>query len=172
MIPTMPDSRSTMGQHALLAEDPVLDQGIYVLCIRLREPVNLRAGALPERRYSSGIYWYVGSAQRHLRSRLRRHLRTDKPLRWHVDHFLILPETRIEAVFVKPADKSQECATARNLSRHGDAVPRFGASDCPCLSHLIHTREDTARTAEEALQERGFTRIPCAVPETDRDNRP
>ena len=160
----MPQPRSAANQQALLQRDPGLDQGIYVLCIRLSEPVNLRAGALPERRYSSGIYWYAGSAQRHLRSRLRRHLRRDKPLRWHVDYFLALPETRIEAVFVKPADKSQECATAHRLNSHGDPVPRFGASDCRCPSHLIHTPEDDARAVADALRERGFDRIPCTSP--------
>jgi Uri superfamily endonuclease len=137
--------------------------GIYALRIRLSYPVHLTVGALPLRRYDPGTYWYVGSAQKNLRSRLSRHLKADKPLRWHIDYFLATPQTRIESVLTKPADKSLECEAARLVSLHGDPIPRFGASDCRCPAHLLHTRENTARAAEKLLLERGFVRTPTLL---------
>ncbi len=156
----MPRPRNNTPQADACPCLPEPDQGIYVLRIRLSAPLELTVGALPKRHHDPGTYWYVGSAQRNLQSRISRHLKTDKKLRWHIDHFLANPEARIEAVFAKPAAKSQECATARSLGHHGEPVPRFGASDCRCSAHLIHTTGNATQAAEALLLKRGFVRTP------------
>lgn len=153
--------RSQSSDHPNILRDASLpDSGIYVLRISLHASLWLSAGALPRRAYADGIYWYVGSAQRNLRSRISRHLKTDKPLRWHIDYLLVQPEAEINAVFTLCADKSLECEAARRLSLCGEPVPRFGASDCRCRAHLIHTHDERARMAAAQLLDLGFTESP------------
>ena len=157
-------------RQGLLPDVPESDQGIYVLLIHLPVSIMLSAGALPPRSYPRGTYWYVGSAQRHLRNRLSRHLKRDKPLRWHIDYFLALPQPRVLEVFTKPADKSAECDTAGRLLHHGEPVPRFGASDCRCPTHLIHTRGRHSRTAEALLLEQKF--VKGSAPDRESRGKP
>lgn len=77
---------------------------------------------------------YTGSARRHLQARIARHLRRDKPLRWHIDYLLTAPEVRVMAVM-----QSAEAECALNQRQVGEiVVPGFGATDCRagCGSHL------------------------------------
>jgi len=156
----MPRSQTSVRKSDILQDAVHPDRGIYVLRIRLHTSLWLAAGALPRRTYSGGIYCYVGSAQRNLRSRISRHMKTDKPLRWHIDYLLVQPEAEIDAVFTLCADKSLECDTAWRLSLCGEPVPRFGASDCRCRAHLIRTDEEQARVAAAQLLDLGFTESP------------
>jgi Uri superfamily endonuclease len=149
-------------RQGLLPDVPESDQGIYVLLIHLPVSIMLSAGALPPRSYPRGTYWYVGSAQRNLRSRIFRHLRTNKPTRWHIDYFLTRRETKIEAVFTLAAGKSLECSTAGGLGLHGEVVRGFGASDCRCPGHLIRTAPSWNRAARALLQELGFAETPVS----------
>ena len=139
---------------------PEKDQGIYVLRIRLRRSVLVAAGALPSWRFSSGTYWYIGSAQRNLSRRLSRHLRNNKRLHWHIDYLLARPETEVIALYTKLADKGKECETAGELSHCGDPVPHFGSSDCRCRSHLFYTRGKRIHEAARRLRGLGFRKIP------------
>ena len=72
-----------------------------------------------------------------LGGRLRRHLRPDKALRWHVDH--LTTAGRIFALGLAPG--GQECALVDGLGRRpGVTVPLagFGSSDCArCPAHLL-----------------------------------
>lgn len=156
----MPHSTTRFRESDVLQDAAHPDRGIYVLRIRLHASLWLSVGALPERAYPGGFYWYVGSAQRNLQSRISRHLRTDKPLRWHIDYLLVRPEAKIDTVFTLCADKSLECKTAKRMSLHGEPVPRFGASDCHCTAHLVHTDEERARSAAVQLLDLGFTESP------------
>ncbi len=156
----MPHSSTRVRKSGILPDTALPDGGIYVLRIRLCSCLWLAVGALPRRAYPGGIYWYVGSAQRNLHSRVSRHLRTEKPLRWHIDYLLVRPEAEIDAVFTLCADKSLECKTAGRLSLHGEPVPRFGASDCRCPAHLVRTDGERAQVAAAQLVDLGFTESP------------
>jgi len=153
----MPHSPNRVRKSGILPDTALPNEGIYVLRIRLRSCLWLAAGALPRRAYPGGIYWYVGSAQRNLHSRVSRHLRTEKPLRWHIDYLLVKPEAEINAVFTLCADKSLECETAGRLGLHGEPVPRFGASDCRCTAHLVRTDEERGQAVAAQLMDLGFT---------------
>jgi len=113
--------------------------GAYVLFIELEGVLALRQTSLGSRTLAPGRYAYCGSAYGPggLKARLRRHLRREKALRWHVDH--LTGAGRIFALGLAPGGR--ECALFEDLSRlPGAEVPLagFGSSDCAsCPAHLL-----------------------------------
>ncbi len=119
------------------------DGGIYALVLYPpRERVRIRVGALGVVEFPRGYYCYVGSAQRALTARLRRHLRrTGKAVRWHIDY--LRRRTRAVGVRVWEGDNKAECVLSRAVGELADAtVRRFGSSDCACPGHLHHFAAD------------------------------
>lgn len=116
--------------------------GTYVLILHLPRSVeDICIGRLGQFRFPSGWYAYVGSARGPggLAARLARHLRSLKSLHWHIDY--LRAQAQPVEVWYATGTQKRECAWARVLSGLSDAsvpTPRFGASDCRCLSHLIH----------------------------------
>ena len=98
----------------------------------------MRAGSLGAATYAKGSYFYLGSALNGLVGRVGRHLTQGKRLRWHID---ALTEVSCPVwVWWREGPERLECHWARNvLSAPGSQipVPRFGASDCRCPSHLV-----------------------------------
>jgi sugar fermentation stimulation protein A len=112
--------------------------GVYAAVWRLERARAVRVGRLGRFRLEPGFYVYVGSAQRGLAARLARHARRTKPLRWHAD-YLARHATWVGA-WTWPLGKDAECRLARALAALDGldpAVPRFGASDCRCPTHLF-----------------------------------
>jgi Uri superfamily endonuclease len=70
----------------------------YQLRILVLHPLRLRVGALGEFDFPAGQYLYTGSARRNLEARIARHLRRDKPLRWHIDYLLTAEGVRVLGV--------------------------------------------------------------------------
>ena len=106
--------------------------------MRLAAGARTQVGALGEFAFPSGLYAYVGSAQRNRAARIRRHLSRDKTKRWHVDYFR--PHTRVVAVTLCEGSKDDECRLASRLIETlgaSRACPGFGASDCGCGGHLL-----------------------------------
>ncbi len=112
-------------------------QGVYVLVIELSWDLDIRIGSLGTRSFSAGKYVYIGSAQKGLDKRIKRHLEDSKKRFWHIDYFLTNAATAVEKVFYKQAPKDLECETAAYLMQHGIPVWGFGSSDCRCKSHLL-----------------------------------
>ena len=54
---------------------------------------------------------------------------------WHIDYFL--DYATIKKVFIKIGERKEECIVASYFSESFSYVPRFGSSDCNCLSHLF-----------------------------------
>ncbi len=106
----------------------------YQLYIHLRRPVRLAPGRQPPRWLDGGWYVYTGSARRGMDARLRRHVRAQKRMRWHIDWLLARPQACVEWVALH---RTPECAVNR-AAGGSTAVPGFGASDCRCAcgSHL------------------------------------
>jgi sugar fermentation stimulation protein A len=116
----------------------VSDSGVYIVVFRLLRRRCIRVGRLGQFLFEPGFYFYVGSAQRNLFSRLARHARRRKRLHWHID-YLSCRATMIGATIV-PGPRRRECELAKELSGRFDlAVPRFGASDCRCPGHLFYS---------------------------------
>ena len=112
-------------------------KGIYVLIIRVNKDTNVNVGALGRTAFAKGLYAYVGSAQTNLEQRIKRHLRKEKRLFWHIDYLLDSDQAEIVKVLHKETDKTEECAVANTLSEKGEPVDGFGCSDCRCRSHLF-----------------------------------
>lgn len=114
------------------------DSGLYIIWLQLGAPCRVRVGALGELSFDTGVYAYVGSAQRNRSARIRRHLRREKPLRWHFDY--LRPHGSVLAVSLADGAKTGECELAARLLAEANAAiahPRFGASDCRCPAHLL-----------------------------------
>ena len=117
-------------------------KGIYALEICLSRDVCLSVGALGKIDFRRGVYMYIGSGQRNLEQRVRRHCREDKKVFWHIDYLLNDRSARTMKVRIKRAGKPEECLVARELCRQGTRVVSFGCSDCRCGSHLFWFPED------------------------------
>ena len=106
----------------------------YQLCIDVPYPLRVQIGRLGELVLPRCKCVYTGSAKRNLESRVARHLRQEKKLRWHIDYLLAQPNVSVEQVlrFSEP-----ECDI--NQQVEGSVVlAGFGSSDCKngCGSHL------------------------------------
>ncbi len=107
----------------------------YILLIELPEEQTITIGSLKAIHFHRGHYAYVGSAMGGFKSRLNHHLSVKKRPRWHIDY--LLQKASINNIIICPTKDTIECTIARALSRHFDAIPSFGSSDCKCPSHLF-----------------------------------
>jgi Uri superfamily endonuclease len=100
----------------------------------------VQIGKLGVMRFPRGWYAYVGSAQGPggVAARVRRHIRREKKLHWHIDY--LLAQAEVKEVWGRLSGKRLECLWAKLLrSSQAAALPcsGFGASDCGCEGHLI-----------------------------------
>ncbi len=110
-------------------------KGSYILMIELFEAQTVTAGRLGAIDFTPGHYAYAGSAMNGLYPRIKRHLRAEKKLRWHIDY--LLQKARVKDIIICEAEDKIECFIARTLQRQYESVPGFGCSDCKCSSHLF-----------------------------------
>ena len=116
-------------------------QGIYVIVIKVNKDTNIHIGALGNLSFKKGLYAYVGSAQKNLQKRIKRHLRKQKSIFWHIDYLLDNPASKPVKIFFKQAGKTEECRIAQQIGTLNEAVIGFGCSDCNCKSHLFRIKE-------------------------------
>jgi Uri superfamily endonuclease len=120
----------------------VKDVGTYALIIALRVVLHLQIGKLGIHILPSGYYVYVGSALGGLSGRLRRHLKSEKKLHWHIDY--LLRQAEVAEIWYSVGPNRIECKwnmIVQNLPRAEPFIPGFGASDCRCSSHLTYFQE-------------------------------
>ena len=118
-------------------EKSATPKGIYVLIIRLDSDASIKVGAVGQKTFQKGRYAYVGSAQKNLEQRVKRHLRRKKCKFWHIDYLLGSDSAEVINVLFKQGSKAEECRVAGEISKKGEAVSGFGCSDCNCKSHLF-----------------------------------
>ena len=122
-----------------MMKDIEYDSGIYLLEIYLENKSEISVGKMGKYIFPTGYYYYIGSAQLRLHSRLKRHIRKDKKLRWHID--FLIDKARLVDFFTWNAGRDKECMLSSFLEEYlqGDIiVPGFGSSDCSCISHLYY----------------------------------
>lgn len=121
--------------------------GTYALILSLPGTRSIRIGKLGEFAFPVGYYVYVGSAlgPGGLAGRLNRHVRLahdgqgKKRLHWHIDYLRQYSE--LTGIWYASHDTTLEHIWASLVGQLPGAtapVPRFGASDCRCPSHLFH----------------------------------
>lgn len=119
---------------------PVL-AGAYILLLELTASLAVCLPRRPEACLCAGRYLYCGSARGHggIRARVGRHMRADKPTRWHIDQL-----TRAGTVLGAWAfPDGRECALVAALSALPVPIVGFGSSDCRrCPSHLFAWPQD------------------------------
>ena len=127
------------------------------MVIKISEDLKIRVGRLGEVSFKEGDYIYIGSAKGCLEARLRRHLKKDKKIYWHIDYLLKSKKTKILQIWI--IDKKMECQTAEVFCQDPttEIIKKgFGSSDCKCLSHFFYIK-NKERT-EKILKEIGFSR--------------
>jgi Uri superfamily endonuclease len=132
-----------------------MDKGIY--CLVFKNPgCTVRVGALGVPVFRAGWHIYVGSAQgsgglqrldRHISLA---HLREKRPT-WHVDYLLTSPFFSFEYAVCAVTTDRLECRIARELNE--DCVPKFGCSDCSCISHLLYRQVDPGQEILDTFRE-------------------
>ena len=112
-------------------------RGSYILVLDLEKDARLETGRLGTFEFPAGLYLYSGSALNGLEARIRRHLRRDKKLYWHIDYLTTVAPV-VEVWWVADGVR-WECRWAEAImGQSGQVVARgFGSSDCRCPSHLL-----------------------------------
>jgi len=83
------------------------------------------------------------------KSRLNRHLRSNKKPHWHIDY--LLQKASISEIILCETNDRVECTIAQALSRQFDSIPGFGSSDCKCRSHLFFATDKMKPTIMATL---------------------
>lgn len=134
-------------------------KGSYVLVLHVGQDRRLEIGKLGSFEFLAGFYLYFGSALNGLEGRIRRHLRREKKLHWHID-FLAAVDPVVQVWWVAGEERC-ECQWARVALAHpgvGAPARGFGSSDCGCSTHLVRL---PGWPAVEALRD-------LMIPETSR----
>jgi len=132
-------------------------KGSYVLLIELPEEQTITIGSLKAIYFPRGYYAYVGSAMGGFKSRLNRHLKSNKKPHWHIDY--LLEKASISEIILCETKDRAECTVAQVLSHQFDSIPGFGSSDCKCCSHLFFAAFKMKSTIMAALNSLPFKKI-------------
>jgi sugar fermentation stimulation protein A len=119
--------------------------GAYLLIMEIQQNLSLVPGSLALTNIRKGFYVYTGSAMRNLESRINRHKRKRKKVRWHIDYLSPLA-SKVTAIAFRSAHRL-ECDLAQQLKALSDErVLGFGCSDCSCDSHLFYFKQSPLKT--------------------------
>jgi len=108
--------------------------------MRCKKTGRTKIGRLGNIQLRPGFYIYVGSAQGPggIKARVTRHRRRNKKLHWHIDY--LRRHTALIETWALAGTANHEHNWAAALAAHYPiAMPRFGASDCRCGSHLFYS---------------------------------
>ena len=114
-------------------------KGCYCLIIEVKENKKIKIGKLGKIEFKTGFYVYVGSAMNSLESHLKRHLRKNKKLHWHIDY--LLNHSKIDMIIYNISNKKIECEISQNMKNISGNIDKFGCSDCDCTSHLYYFKK-------------------------------
>ena len=128
-------------------------KGTYILLMYLEKEACITIGKKGNISFKKGWYVYIGSALNGLESRISRHMKAMKNHHWHIDYFI--DHAMIKRVYIKMGEVREECVVASSFSEWFSYVPRFGSSDCNCVSHLF---QGSKEELEEKSVQLGFGR--------------
>jgi len=117
--------------------------------LKLTEEQTITTGSLKAIYFPRGYYAYVGSAMGGFKSRLNRHLKSNKKPHWHIDY--LLEKASINEIILCETNGRVECTIAQALNGQFDSIPGFGSSDCKCHSHLFFATDKMKPTIMATL---------------------
>lgn len=127
-----------MYQIALGPKELPSEKGSYLLLFTAAVPFTAKIGKLGRYDFSAAGYVYCGSAfgPGGIKARVGRHFKKRKKKRWHIDY--VRPYLSLDKVIIAPGEHN-ECKWSELLIQGGCTapVPKFGASDCRCISHFF-----------------------------------
>jgi Uri superfamily endonuclease len=133
-------------------------RGTYTVLLNCGRLTTIRIGRLGCFKLQEGCYFYTGSGLGvgavSLEGRIERHKRRSKTLRWHVDYLTSNENWNFTGAVYVVSKRRLECRINRLIccSLHAlPVIPKFGSSDCNCLTHLF--RFDGALKGEKLLKE-------------------
>ncbi len=134
-------------------------KGTYLFVFRLRETLNVKTAGGKRFYLPEGVYVYVGSAfgKGGISKRVLRHLKKNKPKRWHLDY--ITTTERWEFLFCLPIyGRRVECSVASLLggSKDFEPVRGFGCSDCNCDAHLFRCSLKMEKSVKKKVKTKNF----------------
>jgi Uri superfamily endonuclease len=118
------------------------DPGVYAIIIYIKDNINLTL-AKNIHYFSPGYYVYLGSAKQYggIKTRVNRHLKRNKKLKWHIDYLTSNPLVKIDAIIYAKTKIFKECTFVKILKKNyfEIASKNFGSSDCKekCGAHLL-----------------------------------
>jgi Uri superfamily endonuclease len=123
-----------------------IKKGIYLLEIYAPVEFKVTIKKFRDVEFPAGYYYYVGSAQKNFASRIKRHLRSDKVVHWHIDHVTSINTNEITRIYyLENAGRNVEIELANLLISELNCkiiVERFGCSDSPgSITHLVYRRK-------------------------------
>lgn len=123
-------------------QDPSIprDGGSYVLVISVSKACAFSSPGTGEIEIEPGTYYYAGSAKGPggLKSRLERHFKPDKTIRWHVDQ-LTTQGSAVGAYITQDLSECDLVDLMQNTGRFRIVQKGIGSSDCKrCMSHLFY----------------------------------
>ncbi len=80
-----------------------------------------------------GLYIYVGSAKKGIKSRINYHLRIKKKKHWHIDYLL----EKAKIIKISVLCNKKEVEIAQLFTKKFKGIKGFGSSDTPLNSHLF-----------------------------------
>jgi len=131
--------------------------GAYILILKLNSSKDIVVGSLGKIKFKKGFYCYIGSAigNTTIENRCKRHLKTNKKTKWHIDY--LRREAEIVEIVAIPSRKKIECKIARKISEKTDGfIPRFGSSDCNCKSHLFYFKDKKSLSKLSSIFSKGI----------------
>lgn len=153
-----------------------MEGGVYTLVARVNRRSMIPIGRLGKLSFEPGYYLYTGSALRALDSRLKRHLRPAKKLRWHIDYLLTSGSARARVAVRAQTPMKLECALNQRLEEILPAKAKargFGSSDCRsgCWSHLLFVGNQSLMEVLDGIREsyRSLNLEPWEYSETTSD---
>lgn len=125
-------------------------KGSYILVINLEIDKSIQIGKLGNIYFKKGFYTYIGSAQNGLKQRINRHLRSEKKYHWHIDY--LLKHAKIEDIYSKESNQNEECIISKKFNEKFLSIPKFGCSDCNCISHLFYGSKNEFKRLINSLE--------------------
>lgn len=144
------------------------NSGIYLLEMLITKNTVFPTDRFSTENLPEGFYYYSGSAQKGLKSRLTRHLKSEKKVHWHIDHLTTGTEAIKKIWVFENAPKQLECEIVQYLEsvlKLKHPIKNFGNGDCvnECTSHLLYSPKPIDQSHLFSL----YQSIVCLIPSSN-----